>query len=213
MQGNGAGDGVDTDKELNKLEQKYKDLKSTTLCLLTDSCTQLEFYLQAQSRSEAIDDLQKDLIASKSLLLLASPHPQVLSPPRLTTLSSPRLTTPAPALASPSPSSLSGYYSTFSKRQLKIYEDSHTMVKNVKNMLRKKRFSGSDYSQRLFATVMAHAPGISFPAAEILISSSIRAFMHDTGLLMDNLDKLIPISCVQSQTKLSTMINKLAANF
>ena len=196
---------MDDDQEkvrLEELEKKYKELKCVTLKLLTNTFTQPEFYLQAQQSSAVIEELHVDLITSNSLMLLSSPHKrQLISPAR-------------PIVPCPiSPRIESAYYVKISKKKLKIYEKSHSMVTSIKEMLRKKRFTGSDYSQRLFATAMAHAPGISFPAAEILISASIRAFMHGTDLAVGDLDELIPKSCFPSQTKLSEMINKLAANF
>ena len=112
---------------LEELEKKYKELKCVTLKLLTNTFTQPEFYLQAQQNSAVIEELHVDLITSNSLMLLSSPHKrQLISPAR-------------PIVPCPISSRIeSAYYVKISKKKLKIYEKSHSMVTSIKEMLRKK---------------------------------------------------------------------------
>ena len=58
--------------------------------------------------------------------------------------------------------------------------------------MKKYIFTGGELSKRLYATAMVHAPGVSFPAAEMIISAIIRAFTHDFGLNFENITEMIP---------------------
>ena len=193
-------EGRELQEKFKKLNDTYEDLHKTALKILTSKFSQPQFFLQAEPKTDAVSRLQQDISASQSLMDLHLPH-------------SPIATSQPPSQIAPLPINSPGYYTTISKRKLKMLEGSHQVMTGLKQKLKKKKYTGSELSERLYATALAHAPGVSFPAAEILISAAIRAFTHDFGLEVEGLNELIPKSCVPSQSKLTEMINMLSAKF
>ena len=182
-------------------------MKKIAIALLSNSCKQPKFYLQAQEQTPVIRDLTEEFSAADSLLEFsmspaAPPAPPVLAPPA---------PVPAPPVpAPPAPLSSSAWHTTISKKRLRFLEKEAKRMNTLKKALRKKNSFASPISQRILGSAVARS-GISFYDAELLCAASVRAFLHDVGITAPALNEKVARSCTPSRATFTEYIDETAA--